>query len=52
MINIRFLIAWLALGLLASAGCTGPKVFTDFDRSIARTYCAPPVISFFLTGWL
>jgi len=26
-------MAWQALGLLASAGCTGPKVLTDFDRS-------------------
>jgi len=32
--NIRFLISWLALGLLAAAGCTGPKVITDFDPSV------------------
>jgi hypothetical protein len=31
--NIRFLIASLALGLLAVGGCTGPKVITDFDPS-------------------
>ena len=31
--NIRFLIACLALGLLAIGGCTGPKVITDFDPS-------------------
>jgi len=31
--NIRFLIAWLALGLLAAVGCMGPKVITDFDPS-------------------
>lgn len=31
--NIRFLIALLALGLLAVGSCTGPKVITDFDRS-------------------
>jgi hypothetical protein len=31
--NIRFLIASLALGLLAAGGCTGPKVITDFDPS-------------------
>ena len=32
--NIRFLIAWLALGLLAAGGCAeGPKVVTDFDPS-------------------
>ena len=31
--NIRFLIASLALGLLAVGGCTGPKVITDFDLS-------------------
>jgi hypothetical protein len=31
--NIRFLIACLALGLLASGGCAGPKVITDFDPS-------------------
>jgi len=31
--NIRFLIAWLALGLLAAGGCAGPKVLTDFDPS-------------------
>ena len=31
--NIKFPLAWLALGLLAFAGCTGPKVLTDFDRS-------------------
>jgi hypothetical protein len=31
--NIRFLLVWLALGLLA-AGCAGPsKVLTDFDPS-------------------
>jgi hypothetical protein len=29
--NIRCLIAWLALGLFATAGCVGPKVQTDFD---------------------
>jgi hypothetical protein len=33
--NFRFLIAWLALGLLAAGGCAaGPKVVTDFDPSI------------------
>jgi hypothetical protein len=31
--NIRFLIVWLALGLLAGGGCVGPKVQTDFDSS-------------------
>lgn len=31
--NIRFLIAWLALGLVAAGGCAGPKVLTDFDPS-------------------
>ena len=31
--NIRFLIACLALGLLAAGGCAGPKVITDFDPS-------------------
>lgn len=32
--NIRFLIAWLALGLLAAGGCAeGPKVVTDFNLS-------------------
>jgi uncharacterized protein DUF4136 len=31
--NIRFLIACLALGLLAAGGCVGPKVQTDFDSS-------------------
>ena len=35
MINIRFLIASLALGLLAAGGCAaGPKVITDFDPSV------------------
>jgi hypothetical protein len=33
MVNIRFLIACLALGLLAAGGCAGPKVITDFDPS-------------------
>ena len=33
--NIRFLIAWLALGLLATGGCAaGPNVLTDFDPSV------------------
>jgi hypothetical protein len=32
--NSRFLISWLALGLLAAVGCTGPKVITDFDPSV------------------
>jgi hypothetical protein len=33
--NIRFLIACLALGLLAAGGCAaGPKVVTDFDPSV------------------
>jgi hypothetical protein len=33
--NIRFLIAWLALGLLAAGGCAeGPKVVTDLDPSV------------------
>ena len=33
--NIRFLIASLALGLLAGGGCaSGPKVVTDFDPSV------------------
>jgi len=40
--NIRFLIACLALGLLAAGGCAGPKVITDFDPSAEfsafRTY--------------
>ena len=31
--NIRLLIVWLALGLLAAGGCVGPKVLTDFDPS-------------------
>jgi len=32
--NSRFLIAWLALGLLAAGGCTaGPMVVTDYDPS-------------------
>ena len=34
--NIRFLIPWLALGLLAAGGCTKAyeiKVLTDFNRS-------------------
>ena len=31
--NGRFLIAGLALGLLAAGGCAGPKVLTDFDPS-------------------
>ncbi len=31
--NIRFLLVWLALGLLTAGGCVGPKVFTDFDSS-------------------
>lgn len=31
--NFRFLIAGLALGLLAAGGCAGPKVLTDFDPS-------------------
>ena len=31
--NMRFLIAGLALGLLAAGGCVGPKVLTDFDPS-------------------
>ena len=32
--NIRLLIAGLALGLLAAGGCAaGPKVLTDFDPS-------------------
>lgn len=31
--SIRFLIAGLALGLLAAGGCAGPKVITDFDPS-------------------
>lgn len=34
MMNIRFLILWLALGLLAAGGCaSGPQVVTDFDPS-------------------
>ena len=36
MVNIRFLIACLALGLLAAGGCAGPKVITDFDPSADR----------------
>jgi hypothetical protein len=33
--NIRLLIAGLALGLLAAGGCAaGPKVVTDFDPSV------------------
>ena len=31
--NIRLLIACLALGLFAAGGCAGPKVITDFDPS-------------------
>ena len=34
--NIRFLIAWVALGLLAVGGCAGPydiTVLTDFNQS-------------------
>lgn len=31
--NVRFLIAGLALGLLTAGGCAGPKVLTDFDPS-------------------
>lgn len=31
--NFRFLMAWLVLSLFAFAGCTGPNVLTDFDRS-------------------
>ena len=31
--NVRFLIAGLALGLLAAGGCVGPQVLTDFDPS-------------------
>jgi len=31
--NVRFLIAGLALGLLAAGGCAGPNVLTDFDPS-------------------
>ena len=31
--NIRFLFAGLALGLLAAGGCVGPKVMTGFDPS-------------------
>ena len=31
--NIRSLVACLALGLLAAGGCVGPKVLTDFDPS-------------------
>ena len=32
--NLRFLTAWLALGLLAAGGCAeGPKVLTDSDPS-------------------
>lgn len=31
--NIRLLIAGLALGLFAAGGCTGPTVRTDFDSS-------------------
>jgi hypothetical protein len=40
--NMRFLIAWLVLGLFAAGGCSGPKVITDFDPSVEfpafRTY--------------
>jgi len=33
--NIKFLLAWLALGLLAAEGCAeGPKVVTDFNPSV------------------
>jgi hypothetical protein len=32
--NMRFLIAGLALRLLAAGGCAGPKVLTDFDPSV------------------
>ena len=33
--NSRFLIAWLALGLLIVGGCAaGPKVITDLDPSV------------------
>ena len=40
--NIRVLLAGVALGLLAAEGCAGPKVLTDFDPSAEfsafRTY--------------
>jgi hypothetical protein len=40
--NIRSLVACLALGLLVAGGCVGPKVLTDFDPSAEfsafRTY--------------
>lgn len=33
--SLRFLFAWLALGLLVAGGCaSGPKVITDFDPSV------------------
>ncbi len=33
--SVKFLFAWLALGLLVAAGCAaGPKVVTDFDPSV------------------
>lgn len=32
--NIRVLVGWLALALLAAGGCTGPEVRTDFDSSV------------------
>jgi len=31
--NMKFLIAWMVLGLLTAGGCAGPKVLTDFDSS-------------------
>jgi len=34
-VSLRFLFAWLALGLLVAGGCAaGPKVITDFDPSV------------------
>lgn len=32
--HIGFLIISLVLGLFAAGGCSGPKVITDFDRSV------------------
>ena len=46
--NIRFLILWLALGLLAAGGCSKAyeiKVLTDFNRS-AEFSCVSHVCSF------
>ena len=53
--NIRFLIVWLALGLLTAGGCAGPNVLTDFDPSAEfsafRTFAfAGPVPGLLVAG--